>query len=78
MPTWIHTVAAAAVTGWSDQMVVPTPTRCWTQPGDELAAGVMTDPGRPSGMAPWICRSPSNSQRSPKASRSSRRAGGSA
>ena len=39
MPTWIHTVAAAAVTGWSDQMVVPTPTRCWTHPGDEPAAG---------------------------------------
>ncbi len=46
MPTWIHTVAAAAVTGWSDQMVVPTPTRCWTQPGDELAAGRDDRPGQ--------------------------------
>ena len=33
-PTWIQTVAAAAWTGWSDQMVTPLLTRCWTQPGD--------------------------------------------
>ena len=40
-------MAAAADTGWSDQMVVPALTRLWTQPGDEEAAGVMTEPGRP-------------------------------
>ena len=39
MPTWIHTVAAAAVTGWSDQMVAPELTRCCTQPGDERPPG---------------------------------------
>ncbi len=77
MPTWIHTVAAAADTGWSVQMVVPTLTRCWTQPGEELAAGVRTEPGSPRGIDPWIWSRPSNSQRRPKVIRSSRRAGGS-
>ncbi len=70
-------MAAAAVTGWSDQTVVPTLTRCWTHPGEEPAAGVMTEPGRPSGIAPWIWSRPSNSQSSPKAIRNSRRPGGS-
>ncbi len=77
MPIWIHTVADAAVTGWSAQMVVPTLTRCWTHPGDELAAGVMTWLGSPRGIEGWICSSPSNSHTIPNVIRSSRRAAGS-
>ncbi len=77
MPTWIHTVAVAAVTGWSDQMVAPVLTRCCTHPGDELAAGVRTPPGRPTGIELCTCNRPSNTQSSPKLIRSSRRAGGS-
>src|SRR5664280_2833089 len=76
-PTWIHTVAAAAETGWLDQMVAPALTRCWTQPGDEPAAGVRTPPGRPRGIDAWACRSPSKIHRAPNAMRRTRRAGGS-
>ena len=77
MPTWIHTVALAAVTGCSDQMLAPTLTRCCTHPGDEPAAGPMTWVGRPTGMAAWIWSNPSKIQRIPKAIRSTRRAEGS-
>ena len=77
MPTWIHTVAAAAETGWSVQMVVPTLTRCCTHPGDVAAAGVITSPGRPTGIELCTWSSPSNSQRIPKLMRSTRRAAGS-
>ena len=36
--------------GGRTRWCVPALTRLWTQPGDEEAAGVMTDPGRPSGI----------------------------
>ena len=52
MPTWIHTEAAAAVTGWLDQMVPPTLTRCWTQRGELCAVGC-DDLGR---QAAWHLR----------------------
>ena len=77
MPTWIHTVAAAAETGWFDQMVVPTLTRCRTHPGLVLADGVITEPGRPRGMARWSWSRPSSSQRRPKVIRNIRRPAGS-
>jgi len=39
MPTWIHTADVAAGIGWFSQIVVPTLTMCWTQPGDDDADG---------------------------------------
>src|ERR1039458_236958 len=65
-PIWIHTVAAAADTGRFDQMVAPTLAMCWTHPGDELAAGVSTVPGRPNGIDAWAWSRPSNTQSTPK------------
>ena len=43
-------MAAAAWMGWSDQMVTPLFTRCWTHAGELLADGSITPDGRPSGM----------------------------
>src|SRR5579863_9114979 len=51
IPTWSHTVAAAAWTGWSVQILTPVCTTSWTQVGDELADGWITLAGRPSGIA---------------------------
>jgi hypothetical protein len=73
MPTWIHTVAAAASTGWLLQMVIPELTSDWTHPGEPCAAGWMTPEVSPSGMALWSCSRPSRSQSSPKAIRSTLR-----
>ena len=73
MPTWIQTVAAAAWTGWYDQVVPAQLTTCWTQPGEAAAVGSMTLDGRPAAIAGWACRIPSKIQRMPKPVRSSRR-----
>ena len=54
MPSWIHTAAAAASTGWSDQMVTPLLTRCCTHEGDVAAAGCTTPEVRPKGIPDWI------------------------
>ena len=49
-----------------------------TQPGAPAAAGSVTLAGSPSGMAGCICSTPSTSQSTPKPTRISRRAAGSA
>ena len=77
IPTWIHTAAAPAVTGWLFQVVTPTFTRCCTHPGDEEAAGCKTPDGSPSGIEDCVWRSPSKSQSTPKAIRTKRRPGAS-
>ena len=78
IPAWIQTEAAAAVTGWSDQMVPPALTRSWTQRGEACAAGSMTWDGRPPGIFGWACKRPSSSHKRPKPIRSTCRARGSA
>ena len=77
MPTWIQTVDAAAAAGWLVHTVRAELTMCRTHEGDVAAAGWITWDGRPTGMPDWSCRSPSNSHRSPKAVRRSRRPAGS-
>jgi hypothetical protein len=77
IPTWIHTAAAAAVTGCSIHSVPPKLTRCCTHVGDPPAAGWSTWEGTLSGMADCPCRIPSNSQIRPKPIRSTRWATGS-
>ena len=62
-PIWIQTVAAAAWTGWFDQMVTPLLTTCCTHGGDVLAAGWITPDGSPSGMEDCSCSSPSRTHR---------------
>ncbi len=49
-PTWIHTVAAAASTGWLFQIVTPLFTRCCTHSGERAAAGWITPDGSPRGI----------------------------
>ena len=78
IPTWIQTTEAAAWTGWYDQLVPAQFTRCWTQPGELAAAGLMTCPGSPPAMAGWACSRPSKIQRTPKPIRSTWRHNGSA
>ncbi len=77
IPTWIHTAAAAAVTGCSIHSVPPKLTRCCTHVGDAEAAGRSTWEGMLSGMADCPCKIPSKSQMRPKPMRSTRWATGS-
>ena len=58
-------------------MLPPEFTRCCTHPGEVDAAGWITCDGSPPGICGCACRIPSNSQRIPKPTRSSRRAPGS-
>jgi hypothetical protein len=77
MPSWIHTTDAAAWTGWLPQTVTPTLTRCWTHPGDPLAAGRSTLVGMPRTIPVWACSKPSAIQIRPKPIRRMRRPRGS-
>ena len=78
IPTWIHTAAAAAWTGWYDQVVPPQFTTCCTHPGELAASGAITCDGRPAAMAGCACNIPSKIHNRPNPSRSSRRPAGSA
>src|SRR5579862_5660840 len=49
-PTWIHTVAEPAGTGWLVQVAWPQCTTCCTQGGDAPAVGSITCEGSPAGM----------------------------
>ncbi len=77
IPSWIHTVEAAAAAGWLAHTVVPESTKRCTQPGDVAAAGLITPSTSPVGIPDWSCRSPSNTQVRPKAIRRNRRPAGS-
>ena len=78
MPTWIHTAAVAAETGWRFHVVTPKFTRDCTQPGEVDAAGWSTWLAMPVGMLDWACSRPSKIQMRPKPMRRTRRATGSA
>ncbi len=64
--------------GWLDHTVPPALTMPCTQPGELRADGSMTCDGRPPGICGWACRMPSSTHSSPKPTRSTRRADGSA
>ena len=63
--------------GWSDQIVTPLSTKCWTQVADALDDGWMTPDGRPRGMDDCNWSRPSRIHRHPKPMRTTRRATGS-
>lgn len=76
-PSWIHTAATAACTGWFSHTRSPQCTTFASQAGLPCAEGATTFSGRPSGMCDWICSAPSSSHSRPKPMRSTRRASGS-
>src|ERR1700728_3594600 len=76
-PTWIHTAAAAAVTGCSIQTLAPKLTRCCTHVGEPVEAGASTCDGMLTAIADWPWRIPSKAQMRPNPMRSTRWATGS-
>ena len=72
-PTWIHTEAAPAWTGWYDQAVPPQLTRCCTQAGELAAVGSMASEGRPAAILGCACKIPSRIQSVPNPMRSTQR-----
>ena len=49
-PTWIHTAAEPAATGWPTQAAWPQCTTCWTHGDEAPAVGSITCEGSPAGM----------------------------